>query len=744
MRQEQVMQLSSYCKFTTYVRQRSVALIQVLTTLTLIILLSACESASNESASNNDDDKPIDDGFSPPGMPINLTGTVYSTHEIELFWKASSDDGWVMGYDIYRDDELLAEQLDAKSYFDNTVGPDTEYVYTVLTVDDDGNRSTPASITLTTPTASTQPQINRNNYIELLSHVFSIYVGDIYNEPLIALTDFSIQGRNPDGSFIDVHNCETGGYSQSLDPSSTLSGVGFSFDFDSCFENGVIYDGMLSGGNSGYAETMQFENGFSLQTHPELKTTYSGSGTFNTSMSRNDTLHQWEAVGVSVNSRTIDGTLQLDSVTSAFGYGSTGGSTYKSWLNGGFSVRSDATSDSLLIVNTPVGLSYECDSQSDQPCTYQLPHQWAFTSGQLELIAEDGSRLLLDADTPTQETANITISNADGDETILAQWSQWQPILSFKRFYGDASDWVSAQSIASAELDAQPAIRLDNYETLLNHVFDIITGYNGYNALTAAQYFMDDFQPTETHRVSGVRVDDYACETGGAATARRVDNDQSIYPLSYHLAFEQCEFGEFIFDGDTRGQENRLNAGPLEISDTNLHWVDGNGDNYAFRGKSSVQRTGSGADTLCSWNAEQMSLHMQSGSESESVITGQISVEVHGSFATGMTAIFSGNLGVVSQITDGFELAVEVADLEISNAKAQTPDDWAVNKGEISIRAYDTSYRWWWSSARSSLVYRAEDSSIELTNAEGGYFEESLTSWPSQPQPALEQLCGEY
>jgi len=730
-------------------------LIRVLATLALIILLSACDSSNNDDDTplddnppgdqpiDNDppDDQPINDDSSPPAMPMELTGTVYSTHEIELFWKPSTDDGWVMGYDIYRDDVLLAEQLDVNSFFDDTVEPDTEYTYKVIAVDDDGNRSSPASLILNTPAVTKQPQINRNNFAALLSHVFSIYVGDLYNEPLIALSEFNIQGRNPDGSFKDVHNCETGEYSQSLDPSSTLSGVGFTFDFNSCFENGVTYDGMLSGRNSAYAETLNFESGISLQTHPDLKTSYSGSGTFNTSMSRNDTRHQWEAVGMTVNSRTIDGSLQLDSVNSTFGYGSTGGSTYEAWLNGGFNVRSDATSGSLLIVDTPVGLSYECNPRAEQPCNFRLPHQWAFTSGQLELIAEDGSRLLLDANTSTQESANITITNPDGDETFEALWSQWQPLLSFKRFSADASDWVSAQSVASAELDARPAIRTDNYEALLEHVFNIVTGYSGYEALSEAQYFIDHYQPTETSRASGVRTDNYDCETSGTATARRVDNDQSIYPLDYRLAFEQCEFGEYQFDGNMRGQENRLNGGVLGIEDANLHWLDGDGNDHAFKGQSSAQQTGDGADTVCSWNAEQISLHSQSETESESVITGHLNVDVNGSVATGITAFISGSLAVASEITEGFEIAVIVTDLEITNIAGAHIGEWTISKGEIFLSAYDKSNRW--SSDRSTLTYIAGVSNIEIINTEGSNFVGPWTSWQTHAQPALERICGE-
>lgn len=76
---------------------------------------------------------------------------------------------------------MLEAVLDATGYLDDTVEPDHSYVYEVIAVDDNDNRGAPASIAVSTPAAVNEPLINQENHTDLLVHVFSLYVGDIYS-----------------------------------------------------------------------------------------------------------------------------------------------------------------------------------------------------------------------------------------------------------------------------------------------------------------------------------------------------------------------------------------------------------------------------------------------------------------------------------------------------------------------------------------------------------------------------------
>jgi hypothetical protein len=84
-----------------------------------------------------------------PVTALNIT--TYSGFDLELFWPAASDDVVVMGYDIYRNGELLESMLDALSYYDPTTDPEHEYIYTIYAVDNDDFRSLPTSATVIAP-----------------------------------------------------------------------------------------------------------------------------------------------------------------------------------------------------------------------------------------------------------------------------------------------------------------------------------------------------------------------------------------------------------------------------------------------------------------------------------------------------------------------------------------------------------------------------------------------------------------
>lgn len=87
-----------------------------------------------------------------PDAPSEVISIQYSGYDLELFWPRATDpDGVVVGYDVYRDDEEQASRLDALSYYDGSVQPETEYTYDVYAIDNLGNRSRAATLVVTTP-----------------------------------------------------------------------------------------------------------------------------------------------------------------------------------------------------------------------------------------------------------------------------------------------------------------------------------------------------------------------------------------------------------------------------------------------------------------------------------------------------------------------------------------------------------------------------------------------------------------
>jgi chitodextrinase len=77
-----------------------------------------------------------------PTTPSEMTAVAPSLGRVDLSWTASTDNRAVTGYEIYRDESLLATTSGTDTtYIDETVAPDTSYDYKVRALDAAGNRS---------------------------------------------------------------------------------------------------------------------------------------------------------------------------------------------------------------------------------------------------------------------------------------------------------------------------------------------------------------------------------------------------------------------------------------------------------------------------------------------------------------------------------------------------------------------------------------------------------------------------
>ena len=88
---------------------------------------------------------------SPPSVPVGLRSEVYSSTAAEIFWDAANDDGYIAGYDVYRNGQLLG-RFDAQSLYQDSLRAGEIYIYDLRSVDNRGNtsdRSEPHSLRTT-------------------------------------------------------------------------------------------------------------------------------------------------------------------------------------------------------------------------------------------------------------------------------------------------------------------------------------------------------------------------------------------------------------------------------------------------------------------------------------------------------------------------------------------------------------------------------------------------------------------
>ncbi|MFS1135688.1 fibronectin type III domain-containing protein [Enterococcus hirae] len=94
---------------------------------------------------------------SPPAVPLNLKVTSVTTDSVSLSWESATDSIDVIGYIIYRDNQLIQGVIGAEevAYTDIGLMEDTMYTYQVRAVDQAGNISE-MSNTVTARTKSTE------------------------------------------------------------------------------------------------------------------------------------------------------------------------------------------------------------------------------------------------------------------------------------------------------------------------------------------------------------------------------------------------------------------------------------------------------------------------------------------------------------------------------------------------------------------------------------------------------------
>ncbi len=88
--------------------------------------------------------------ITPPTAPTNLTTTIINPNQVDLSWTASTDNVFVTGYEVSRDNSLLEVVRNVSSYSDNSVQAATNYDYEVRAIDTSDNLSSFSNVAQTT------------------------------------------------------------------------------------------------------------------------------------------------------------------------------------------------------------------------------------------------------------------------------------------------------------------------------------------------------------------------------------------------------------------------------------------------------------------------------------------------------------------------------------------------------------------------------------------------------------------
>ena len=386
---------------------------------------------------------------------INLTGVVYTDTETELFWTRSDADG-VVAYLIKRDENELAT-LDALSFYDNTVEPGTTYEYTVQAVKNNEESGTVSSLFLTTPEAA--PTINESNAEDLIAQVIPVMQGIPFKEMIdqvlvmedvmtdtdasaVAIANgFTLQSRmpNPEGFIAFSHTCESGGTAEGGRFDSGLSN--YFGTFSNCaigFEPVLTFSGDFVIGrqlvkyvnNSGSTTNLDLRAFSVTDTDGNVQSFNGDFGFFPGSNSTNWNFKNGVTRDRDENGDIIETSEPFTFISPAFegrtqilisrishnrGMIRPDGQpdemfVFRHDLFADFSMQSPATGNKTITVTTPV--VFLADSENNN-----------FTTGQLLITADDGSELLLDADTGDASTVLLSVLTDGVREDRTLVWA---------------------------------------------------------------------------------------------------------------------------------------------------------------------------------------------------------------------------------------------------------------------------------------------------------------------------------
>lgn len=166
------------------------------TLVTSIFFICAGQFAGQASAQSAD---------APPTTPGNLRATLYDNAGGELFWDRSTDDrGGIVGYEITINGEDFGVR-DVLSLYDPSLLPNITYTFSVVAIDNAGQRSIAAVTTLGDMSTVTEPSTNNgpDAPAELSSAVYSTTAAELFwrREPATEALQYEIRR---DGALVDT------------------------------------------------------------------------------------------------------------------------------------------------------------------------------------------------------------------------------------------------------------------------------------------------------------------------------------------------------------------------------------------------------------------------------------------------------------------------------------------------------------------------------------------------------------
>lgn len=383
------------------------------------------DDASTNGGSENDSNQSSDDastpeestGQSPSAVP-ELSGVAYTDTEAELFWERATDsDGVIVGYNIHRDESLLARTLDATSYFDDTATPGTTHTYSVIAVDNSNNFSEASEITISIP--EQYDALNSENYQDIVRYIISTYSGntvvDSMVQPFLALDSVEPDSITPvePGSylFIEAYTCANGG---------TATSTGYAgyegaseIVFNDCQIDDDVYTGNVAYSYyNGQSRTRDYENYVATSSSGEA-IRIDGNYYSANFVCGSDNNRARSFSGLNWSNESYGGATVISDATTRVDHGTLCGEAWRANMLGSITLRAPETGNKTLTID----VTTDFFTTNEESLNLE--------SGRMAITASDDSSLVLESDSGDIRTVNITIVNTNGVQNFSEPWATW-------------------------------------------------------------------------------------------------------------------------------------------------------------------------------------------------------------------------------------------------------------------------------------------------------------------------------
>lgn len=357
----------------------------------------------------------------------HTTGQRYPDIQVGISDEPSADYITVEGNTIFWSDESWHQVQSVPGYESICNGGSSCIVepgnYVVINHSDDTR--TDVVVAGDGPVVPSNETINSGNYKEIISKILQVFTGSPkYTDDLYALPNYiDFDNDTPSGEY----NCLASG-TYTIEHYNTTRGDGMNFEFDECSVGAIFMKGGLAAYDflgSEIVEGTSFSENAASKYGPYVRQSISGTAA--------RAPGQWSAQALDYYFYTFadinDGNFSWSRVVSS-------GGSFSTAIEGSFSYLGGYPGSELELSAEAVGLSIALSPadtstlQGDYDYLDATPFMAVFPDkGTIEITAEDGSSLLLNAATGDMSTVSITLENADASISTLENWSDWSDDL---------------------------------------------------------------------------------------------------------------------------------------------------------------------------------------------------------------------------------------------------------------------------------------------------------------------------